>query len=257
MIVSSRPGCHAADARGVGAWWPLSDGEIHYLWWFIQGSIMDPGTRWRLRRAWGLCERHAWGALAAEAAFRPNFLHGPAILYEDLLERALHAFELRGPWQTRRLAWGLRVTGPCLMCEMGLGPASRGTARAEIIERGRDSSAIRAFADRTREHWWKGVCGRCLGGGSAPRCRPHLLEAASRGSVIDLPEQRALVEHTLQRLAFYCRSFVWDHRNTETEEDRAALISAVGWCTGWRGLLVIFLVGFLEANGSIAQEPAW
>lgn len=23
----------------------LSDGEVDFLWWFIQGSIMDPGVR--------------------------------------------------------------------------------------------------------------------------------------------------------------------------------------------------------------------
>ena len=47
----------------------LSDGEIHYLYWFIQGSIMVPNIRRRLRRAWGFCERHAWGYILVEAAF--------------------------------------------------------------------------------------------------------------------------------------------------------------------------------------------
>ena len=27
---------------------------------------MDVDIRWRLQRAWGLCGRHAWGALATE-----------------------------------------------------------------------------------------------------------------------------------------------------------------------------------------------
>lgn len=83
--------------------WQLSDGELHYVWWFIQGSIMEADVRWRLRRAWGMCQRHAWGALAAEAAFRDNYFHGPAILYEDILERALRAFELAGPWPAARI----------------------------------------------------------------------------------------------------------------------------------------------------------
>jgi hypothetical protein len=38
---------------------PSSD-EIRFLWWFIQGSTMNPSTRDRLRKAWRLCERHAW-----------------------------------------------------------------------------------------------------------------------------------------------------------------------------------------------------
>jgi hypothetical protein len=49
--------------------WPLTDGEIHYLYWFIQGGIMNVDTRWALRRAWGFCARHAWAALAVEMAF--------------------------------------------------------------------------------------------------------------------------------------------------------------------------------------------
>jgi len=72
---------HASPLRAVPTEaWQLSDGEIHYLWWYMQGSIMDPGVRQRLRRAWGMCGRHAWGALAVETAFRPGFLHGPALL---------------------------------------------------------------------------------------------------------------------------------------------------------------------------------
>ncbi len=212
----------------------LSEGEIHYLWWFIQGSIMDPDTRSRLRRAWGLCGRHAWGAIAVEAAFRHGFLHGPAILYEDLMERARRAFALRGPLEARRVARRLRAAGPCLMCEMGLGRASRGAVRAELVEVGRDASQIRAFADRTREYWSKTMCGECLGDGSPPRCRLHLLEEASRGAVVNLPEHRARVEQVIKHLAVYRQSFVWGYHHTETEEDRAALISAVGWCSGWR-----------------------
>ncbi len=214
--------------------WCLSDGEIHYLYWFIQGSVMEPSVRWRLRRAWGMCERHAWGALAVEAAFRHDFLHGPSVLYQDLMERALRTFDLHGPSQTRRLARRLRATGPCLMCEMGLGPASRSEARADIIGQGRDTSQIRAFAAKTREYWWKAVCGRCLNDGSSPRCRPHLREEALLGSVVDFAEHRTLVEQIVEHLTVYRQSFVWEFHHMETESDRAALISAVGWCNGWR-----------------------
>jgi hypothetical protein len=75
----------------------LSDGEIHYLYWFIQGSIMVPNIRQRLRRAWGFCERHAWGYILVEAAFYRGFMHGASILYEDLLFLALSAFNIKGP----------------------------------------------------------------------------------------------------------------------------------------------------------------
>jgi len=214
--------------------WSLSEGEIHYLWWFIQGSIMDPDVRARLRRAWGFCGRHAWGALAVEAAFRPNFLHGPALLYEDLMGRALRAFETAGPWEARRMARRLRATGPCLMCEMGLDRRSRGAARPELIEQGRNIEGLRAFAERRRPFWEKTVCGLCLDDGSTSRCRPHLQEDAMKGRTADSAEHLALVEEILAHLTVYSRSFRWECRGTDTEEDQAALISAVGWCSGWR-----------------------
>lgn len=218
---------------------PLSDGEVHFLWWFIQGSIMVPETRWRLRRAWGLCDRHAWGALAGEAAFRHGYLHGPAKLYEDLMERALRAFDARGPWSARRVAWRLREAEPCLMCEAGFERASRGAARAELIETGRDPAELLAFAERTRAWWRPVVCGRCAGHRSAVRCRAHLRDDALRGAVDDLEGHRALVGFVARHLAIYSRAFIWGYHHTETDEDRAALIAAVGWCSGWRGLLAL------------------
>ena len=213
---------------------PLSDGEVHYLWWFIQGSIMEPDIRWRLRRAWGMCGRHAWGALSAEAAFHYGYLHGSAVLYEDLVSRALRAFRLKGAWQAQRLARRLRATVPCLICEMGLSASSRGMARAELIEEGRDTNALRAFAEETRVYWRRTVCGRCADDGGDPRCRPHLLEEASGDSGARLAEHRALVKDIFEHLRVYRQSFVWEYHGTDAVEDRAALISAVGWCSGWR-----------------------
>lgn len=195
---------------------------------------MDVETRWRLRRAWGLCGRHGWGALATEAAFRGGFLHGPAVLYLDLMERGFQAFRVRGALQTRRLARRLRATGPCMMCEMGLDQRSRGAARQELIAEGRDPSQILRFADKTRRYWRKTLCGRCVGHGSFPLCRPHLLEETSRGFVDDPAEHCALVKYILEHLRIYKQSFVWGYHGTETEEDEAALISAVGWCSGWQ-----------------------
>ncbi len=113
----------------------LSDGEIHYLYWFIQGSIMVPEMRHRLRRAWGFCERHAWGYILVEAAFYRGYMHGSALLYEDLLTPALSAFAAQGPLKNWRLARNLRRKGPCPMCDMGFGPQSKGMARSELIHR--------------------------------------------------------------------------------------------------------------------------
>jgi hypothetical protein len=220
-------------------WWQLSEGEIHYLWWYVQGSIMEPDVRRRLRLGWGMCGRHAWGALAAEAAFRHNYFHGPAILYQDLMERALRAFEVAGPWPERRLARRLRTAGPCLMCDMGLHGRSRGAAKPELVERGRDLSMIRRFAAQAREFWFPNVCGPCAGESAPARCRLHLLEEIRGGTVGDLALQRALVSTILERITVYARSYRWEYRGTETDRDRSALLSAVGWCSGWTAGLAL------------------
>jgi hypothetical protein len=219
----------------------LSEGEIHYLWWFIQGSIMVPEIRHRLRRAWGFCERHAWGELLVEAAFYQGYMHGPALLYEDLLKPALPAFCLQGPLKNLRLARNLRNRGPCHMCEMGYGPESKGIVNPERIERGRDVTQLFTLARRTEKYWEKAICGRCAGNGSIQRCRRHLIEDASMGLIDRFSTHSALVEYIFHHLSLYYRSFRLEFHGTETEEDRAALISAVGWCSGW-GIFLSILV---------------
>jgi len=217
----------------------LSGGEIHYIWWFIQGSIMVPSVRHQLRKAWGLCERHAWGTLLAEASFRHGYLHGPAILYEDILESAVRALRSRGPLKGLRLLKDLKEKDRCLMCSMNLGPESKGAAKPDLVERGRDPGELLLFAGRTEIHWKKAVCGRCQENGSWPRCRRHLIEDASRGKIESLLPHRDLLQSIFHQIRLYSRSFRWEFQGTETEEGRAALISAVGWCSGWRPLLSI------------------
>jgi hypothetical protein len=215
----------------------LSDGEVHFLWWFIQGSIMSPFTRQRLRRAWGMCERHAWGFISVDAAYRHGWLHGPAVLYEDLMGRALALFDLKGPMKHRRIAGQLKEKELCLMCDSGFGPRSRGMANPAVIEAGRDLGHFRAFAMETKRYWEGLVCGRCAGDDSPQRCRPHLIEDASLGLVEDLSPHRALVSYVARHVVKYSRSFRWELRGTDTQEDRASLMSAVGWCSGWGILL--------------------
>ncbi len=116
----------------------LSDGEIHYLWWFIQGSIMSPSVRERLWDGWGMCERHAWGFISVEASFRQGYMHGHTVLYEDLMSRAAAAFVIRGPTQGWRIMRRIKERGPCLMCEMEYGPHSKGSIDADRVRKGRD-----------------------------------------------------------------------------------------------------------------------
>src|SRR6266699_1062624 len=69
----------------------ITDGEINFLWSFIQGSIMLPETRKALLRGFGFCDRHAWVHLSFEMSFRKQYLLGPVILYRALIEKAVQA----------------------------------------------------------------------------------------------------------------------------------------------------------------------
>jgi len=73
-----------------------------------------------------------------------------------------------------------------------------------------------------------------LATGAAARCRAHLGEELLTGEAVDLAAQRELVESIYGHMARFSRAFVWEYRGTATEEDRAALISAIGWCGGWK-----------------------
>ena len=217
----------------------LSSGEIHYLYWHIQGSIMVPEIRHALRRAWGFCERHAWASILVETGFRHDFMFGPAILYEDILSLAISAFNFHGPLKNLRLRRNLREKGACIMCEGDYGPETEGMASEDIIEKGGNPSHLRSFALRTRKYWEKTVCGRCLGNESLLRCRCHLVQDSSKGLIAEISLHRNMIEHIFEHIGHYHRSFLWDFRGTGTEEDQAALISAVGWCSGWGPLLSI------------------
>jgi hypothetical protein len=172
-----------------------------------------------------------------EAAYRHGYLHGPALLYEDLMPRAVRAFKMRGPSKARRIAGRLRETGPCLMCEMDLQSRGGGAMRADVLREGRDPRAFRRFAARTDRYWRSTVCGRCARSSSPARCRINFREDVLHGAGGDVDAQHVLVGQIVRHLGVYARSFVWGHRDTETDQDRAALVSAVGWCSGWRGLM--------------------
>lgn len=218
---------------------PLSQGEVHFLWWFIQGSIMSPSTREQLWNGWGMCERHAWGFILVEAAFREGYMHGPAILYEDLMNRARAAFVIRGPMQAWRIMRTIRAKGPCLMCEMEYGPHSKGSIDAARVRKGRDPTELQAFTRKTKPYWHRALCGRCAGNNSAQRCRRHLIQEIARGMIRDLSPHAALVDDIAKHIKIYARSFCHGYHGTETDEDAAALMSAVGWCTGWKTFLSI------------------
>jgi hypothetical protein len=55
----------------------------------------------------------------------------------------------------------------------------------------------------------------------------------------DFEFHKEFVTDVFRRLAKYSGSFRWGFHDTRTEEDAAALIMAVGWCSGWSLLLSI------------------
>ncbi len=218
----------------------LSDGEVDFLWWFIQGSIMDADVRVRLYAHWGMCARHGLSFFCVEAAFRPHLIHGSTILYNELMRRAAHllaghgVYSLTPPGVTRHR---LRPSGPCHMCTLGYGPESPGNAPPERLARGRDLTNARAFAVENREGWLPYVCGRCSGSGSDALCRAHLIEAMEHDGSTVLQHHGMAVSHIAEHLARFEHSFRWDSRGTDTTADRGALIAAIGWCAGWSEIL--------------------
>jgi hypothetical protein len=222
---------------------PLSSGEVNFLWWFIQGSIMDADVRARLRAGWGLCDRHTAAWLAVESAFRHRYLHGPAVFYDDLMQHALRAFDRAGAIAARGiaqrvLARRLRSRGACHLCELGLGPDSPGYVPGQRLQTGRDTSPLRAFMQETAAFWGDQVCGICAGNAHTARCRAHLCAELDAGAEIE--PHRALVRVLSDHMKHYDDSFRWEKRGSDTVQDRAALIGAAGWSGGWRALLAVY-----------------
>lgn len=217
----------------------LSDGELHYLWWFIQGSFMRPDVRRRLWDGWGFCQRHSCGLLVIESALRGDWLHASTILYADIMRRAQERLKA-GRRENAMLHRSLMPRRRCLVCDLGFGPRSTGYAPERLLVRGRDTSNLRDFANQTASHWKEAVCGMCVGSADHDHlCRPHLLSQLSRGQVKEIEAEGEFVRHLAEHLKAYDCSFGMEYRGTETLEDKAALIGAAGWCSGWGQLLGI------------------
>jgi hypothetical protein len=236
MSVVKRRLCHheASGASGPDLWAP-TDGEINFLWSFIQGSIMIPETWNALLRSYGFCERHAWIHISIELAFRDEYLLGPMILYAELIEKALHAIDTPRP----KLEVELRADGPCFICAMNLQDAFAGASPQARLDRARDASNLRDFASRLAPMWRSRICPECSGKTEAPMlCRRHLLAAAKAHAPTNLRAQRSVLRDLSERATRYQKSFVVGGPKVN-EQDRAALIAAIGWCSGWRPLLTL------------------
>jgi hypothetical protein len=90
----------------------VTDGEISFLWSFIQGSIMISETWNALLRGYGFCERHAWIHISVEMSFRHEYLLGPTILYAELIDKSLLAISASQTIGLHSLMRQLRAAGP-------------------------------------------------------------------------------------------------------------------------------------------------
>lgn len=218
----------------------LSDGEVDFLWWFIQGSIMDPDVRLRLNAHWGMCQRHALAFFAVEAAFRPHLMHGSTLLYCSLMERAAHLLDCRslhGLMPSTVTRHRLAAHGPCHMCALGYGPGSDANVEAERLAQGRDMTNALAFAAQNCRGWRPHICGRCSQKGSDALCRAHLVGELAQRGLEPLDVQYTHVADIARHLRYFERAFRWDCRDTDSDQDRGALIAAIGWCSGWTSIL--------------------
>jgi hypothetical protein len=221
----------------------ITDGEVNFLWWFVQGSIMNPETWERLMCGGGFCERHAWVHLSVEMAFRERYLLGPAILYRALIDRSLRVFSKTAPANPTRLSRRLKPTSPCFLCEMSIDPAASGVSSRQRLKRGRDTGPLRAFAAGVEPLLRDAICAVCAGtrhrAAQVALCRRHLVADLQARESVDLAASRSMLAQLASRLETYEHSFTARRRYPATDNDRAALLAAVGWCSGWRPLLAL------------------
>lgn len=165
----------------------------------------------------GLCSGHFRSALA----LNPE----PWLL--DFLCQAQKTKLSLIQWETeeysRKSAWEAR-------------PKPKGMEQVQI---GRNLGELQALALKTTTYWQKPLCGRCAGNDSPQRCRLHLIEEISQGMMSDPSPHASLVDSIAEHIKTHARSFRYEYHGTQTEEDTAALISAVGWCSGWQTFLSI------------------
>lgn len=220
----------------------ITDGEVNFLWSFIQGSIMIPETWNALLRANGFCERHAWVHLSVEMSFRKQHFLGPVILYRGLIDKSLQAVQTRQSGSLRSPMRRLRSAGPCFLCALDINDAAVGASSRARLDRGHNSSGLCTCAGDLAPLWRSSVCAICASEAceiNAPyRCRRHLLADMTMRKPIDLLWQRNTLRELSECLARYEKSFVAGAAKA-SDQDRAALISAIGWCSGWRPLLAL------------------
>lgn len=186
-------------------------------------------------RKWGPCAYHARLLLAMECARFHRDLRSPAALYCSMMRRAEREFHQAAVRDPVDFADRIDDASPCPVCESPATGVSDERMNSGALARG--AMEFQRFREETSAHWRQFVCATCGGERRAVRCRLHLACDLRSGERPDMVRHRRTIEAITGHLIRYARSFDWHHRGSETAEDRAALVAAIGWCTGWRHLI--------------------
>jgi len=213
----------------------ITDGEVNFIDGFIHDGSIGAECGLQLMSYWGYCERHAWVSLAVEMSTLHGFCSRSASLYVDILRQAVDAL---GGNNRRAVEKQLRENGGCMICTAN--PGRRGLLSGVELAQAKDPLPLRNFAEASSPFWQQDCCPICIIGVSGGHlCRHHMIEALNEGAAPDLADERQRLMNMLVRLENYAWSFSWGFRGIDGPEDRAALISAIGWCSGWSSLAAL------------------
>ena len=240
----------AADAAAPDSGLPATLAETTQLWWFADGAIMDPGTREHLHRSWGLCPRHAWMYFRIENEVKYQPL-GCAVLLEDLVSRAARL--LRSRHTRRHTLSSLQASDSCFTCDyveggtIGkppiCGPSrcpGRGAAQPSLVLPVTGGMATTHLPECTPtvhpQRTTAGVCRLHLAGeltSDAPANDSSKFtytpaDAGHRGTA-----PVAAYLSTLTTRLTTCRKSMTADGPPHTPDSDAALVEALGWCSGW------------------------
>jgi putative (di)nucleoside polyphosphate hydrolase len=239
-----------ADAEGeLGDGGPLAitDGEVNFIEGFTHDGSIGAECGLQLMGYWGYCERHAWVSLAVEMAMLHGFCSRSASLYVDILQQTSRA--LAGSNQ-RAVAKQLRESGSCMICNAN--PTWRGLLSTAELSEAKDPARLRSFVEGSAPFWRSDCCPRCISGLTGGHlCRRHMIEAINERMSLDLKHEREYLLNVLARLENYAWSFSWGFRGIDGPEDRAAIISAIGWCSGWSSLAALLPFGPLSSASPV------
>lgn len=197
----------------------------HYLEALLHEQVTDPDTRGAVRRSWGFCNWHTWMLPdIGGSAF------GAAIIYEDLVTRALRRTHVRRRARLRGWLAAFRRPRPALLELWARRAECPACADARTTEARYLDAMVRFAGDETLRAAYTHCDGLCL---------PHLVLAVERGGERAEP----LVARTREAWAGIggdLAGFVGkhDHRNREpyTEAEAAACARAFQLLAGAPGV---------------------